>query len=203
MAIRHFAAAGLSVGVTFGLFYLMQALISMEGRGLDDRNLGQIIEFVRLKREPELELKKRELPDKKPPPEKPPPPDMDLSNAMAEQSLGGIGVGLEVDVAIAGGPNIGATASDTDAIPIVRVAPQYPMRAAERGIQGWVELGFTISVAGTVKDPVVLASHPGSIFNKEALRAIRKWKYNPKIVNGEPVERTGLKVRLKFELEGE
>ena len=101
------------------------------------------------------------------------------------------------------GPTSGAAASDTDAIPIVRVAPQYPMRAAERGIQGWVEMEFTISVAGTVKDPVVLASHPGSIFDKEALRAIRKWKYNPKIVNGEPVERHEMKVRLKFELEGE
>jgi protein TonB len=60
---------------------------------------------------------------------------------------------------------------------------------------------FTISAAGTVKDPFVIAAKPSSIFNRAALRAIRKWKYNPKTEDGEPVERPGVKVRLNFELE--
>ena len=57
--------------------------------------------------------------------------------------------------------------------------------------------------AGTVKDPVVIASHPSNIFNRAALRAIRKWKYNPKIEDGVAVERPGVQVRLTFELEDE
>ena len=107
---------------------------------------------------------------------------------------------IDVNIDMAGGPNLGAAASDTDIVPIVRVNPQYPVRAAERGIQGWVEVQFTISAAGTVKDAVVLNAKPGTIFNRSALRAIRKWKYNPKIEDGEAVERPGVKVRLTFKL---
>jgi protein TonB len=92
-------------------------------------------------------------------------------------------------------------ASDTDIVPIVRVQPQYPLRAAERGTEGWVEVEFTISAAGTVKDPVVLNYHPSTIFNRAAVKAIRKWKYNPKIEDGQPVERPGVKVRLSFQLD--
>jgi protein TonB len=62
-------------------------------------------------------------------------------------------------------------------------------------------LEFTISTAGTVKDVEVVASEPGSIFDRAAVQAVRKWKYNPKILDGKPVERPGVKVRLDFEME--
>jgi protein TonB len=202
MVARHLVAAGIAVGVTAGLFFLMQTLISMSGSGLDEGKRGGVIEFVRLKRESDLELKKRKLPEKTPPKEQPPPPPpMNLAPARAQaQGVMALAVGIDVDVEMTGGPNIGVAATDSDIIPIVRVNPQYPLRAAERGIEGWVEVEFTISAAGTVKDPVVIASYPGKIFNREALRAIRKWKYNPKIEEGTAVERPGVRVRLKFEL---
>jgi protein TonB len=201
MVPRHLIAAGIAVGVTAGLFYLMQTLISMGDIGLDESKRGGVIEFVRLKRESDLELKKRKLPEKTPPKEQPPPPDMNLAPARAQaQGVMAMAVGLDVDIEMTGGPNIGVAATDSDIIPIVRVNPQYPLRAAERGIEGWVEVEFTISAAGTVKDPVVIAAYPGKIFNREALRAIRKWKYNPKIEEGTAVERHGVRVRLKFEL---
>ena len=63
-----------------------------------------------------------------------------------------------------------------------------------------VEVEFTISRAGTVKDPRVVAYEPSTIFNKAALRAIKKWKYNPKIENGKAVEQPGIAVRLRFAL---
>jgi protein TonB len=202
MSVRHLVAAGLAVGVTFGLFYLMQWLISMSGSGLDEDARGQVIEFVRLKRDSELELKKRKMPKKLEQEEPPPPPELDLSRAARpDQNVDGVGVAIDLDLEIAGGPNLGAAPSDTDIIPIVRVNPQYPIRATERGIEGWVEVEFTISAAGTVKNPVVIAARPGTIFNRAALRAIRKWKYNPKIEDGVAVERPGVKVRLTFELE--
>ena len=94
-------------------------------------------------------------------------------------------------------------ASDSDVVPVVRVNPQYPIRAAERGIEGWVELEFTITASGTVKNAVVTAARPARIFDSEALRAIGKWRYNPKIVDGKPVERKGVRVRLRFRLEND
>ena len=97
--------------------------------------------------------------------------------------------------------NFGIGGSDSDVVPVVRVNPQYPIRAAEQGVEGWVELEFTITASGTVKDPVVVAAKPARIFDVEALRAIGKWRYNPKIVDGKPVERSGVRVRLRFRLE--
>jgi protein TonB len=198
---RHVTAAFLAIGVTFGLFYLMQALILSEGGELGEAS-GSLIDFVRLKKESDLELKKRKMPEKKEPEEPPPPPDLSMSRSqMPDQELGEMAFAIDVGIDMGEGPDMGAASSDADIVPIVRVPPQYPLRASERGIEGWVEVQFTISRTGTVKDPVVLNAQPQNIFNRSALRAIRKWKYNPKIEDGEPVERPGVKVRLTFQLQ--
>ncbi len=197
--VRHLTAGCLAVFVTFGLFYLMQALILGKDMKLGELG-GTMIDFVRLKKDSELDLKKRKMPDKKEPEEPPPPPDLTMARSnKPSQEMGDMAFAIDVDVDV-GGTNIAIAASDSDVVPIVRVNPQYPLRASERGIEGWVEVQFTISKLGTVKDPYVLNSHPSSIFDRSALKAIRKWKYNPKIEDGEPVERPGVKVRLKFDL---
>jgi protein TonB len=197
---RHLSAAFLAIGVTFGLFYLMQALILGKDMKLGEMG-GTMIDFVRLKKDSELDLKKRKMPEKKEPEEPPPPPDLrTVTSNKPNQEMGDMAFAIDVEIDV-GGTDIAIAASDTDVVPIVRVNPQYPLRASERGIEGWVEVIFTISKLGTVKDPNVLNSHPSSIFDRAALKAIKKWKYNPKIEDGEPVERPGVKVRLKFELD--
>jgi protein TonB len=196
---RHLTAGFLAIGVTFALFYLMQALILGKDMKLGEAG-GTMIDFVRLKKESELETKKRKMPDKKEPEEPPPPPDLSMARtSKPSQEMGEMAFAIDVDVDM-GGSDFSIAASDTDVVPIVRVTPQYPLRASERGIEGWVEVEFTISKLGTVKDPTVINSHPSSIFDRSALKAIRKWKYNPKIEDGEPVERSGIKIRLKFDL---
>lgn len=100
-------------------------------------------------------------------------------------------------------PNIDMPGSDKSEMPIVRVAPAYPRRALDRGIEGWVEVEFTVTEVGGVSDPKVLSAHPSSIFDRAALRAIERWKYEPKIVDGQPVSRPGVRTRLRFELTGD
>ncbi len=196
---RHLSAAFLAIGVTFGLFYLMQALILGKDMKLGEMS-GTMIDFVRLKKDSELDIKKRKMPEKKEPEEPPPPPDLSLARSnKPNQDMGDMAFAIDVDIDLSGA-NIAIAASDSDVVPIVRIRPQYPLRASERGIEGWVEVEFTISKTGTVKDPSVINSHPSSIFDRAALKAIKKWKYNPKIEDGEPVERPGVKVRLKFDL---
>jgi protein TonB len=196
---RHLSAAVLAIFVTFGLFYLMQALILGKDMKLGEAG-GTMIDFVRLKKDSDLDIKKRKMPDRKEPEEPPPPPDLrTMTSNKPSQEMGDMAFAIDVDVDM-GGTGFEIAASDSDVVPIVRVQPQYPLRASERGIEGWVEVEFTISKLGTVKDPNVINSHPSSIFDRSALKAIRKWKYNPKIEDGEPVERPGIKVRLKFEL---
>lgn len=199
--VRHLSAAFFAVGVTFGLFYLMQSLILGQDYKLGKEG-GSLIEFVRLKKDSETIEKKREMPDKEEQEEEPPPPELNLSqHAAPEQVMQEMAFSVDIGIDLGDGPDLSVAASDTDVVPIVRVQPQYPLRAAERGTEGWVEVEFTISAAGTVKDPVVLNYHPSTIFNRAAVKAIRKWKYNPKIEDGQPVERPGVKVRLSFQLD--
>ena len=54
----------------------------------------------------------------------------------------------------------GDRSAEGDIIPIVQIAPQYPRDAAIKGIEGWVEIEFTIEPDGTVSDPKVIASEP-------------------------------------------
>ena len=200
--IQRYAAAGLiAFAVTSGLFYLMQALITKAAGELQEAT-GSIVEFVRLKKDSEPELKKRQLPKKQKPEEPPPPPDLSLTRTTSlDDGLQDLALGIGLDLDILGGPNLGAAVSDSDPVPVVRVNPQYPPRAAERGTEGWVELRFTISASGTVQDAEVMKSHPGHVFDRAALRAVRRWKYNPKIKDGNPVVRHGITVRLEFSLQ--
>lgn len=193
----------IAAGITFGLFWLMQFLISMDSFRIDDAKRGRLIEFVRLKRDSDLELKDRRLPEKKEKEEQPPPPDMNLSATPkpGQEALAIAAPRADYDIDISGGPNLGGPASDADVIPLVRVLPQYPPRASARGIEGWVIVEFTITAAGTVKDPIVVDADPPGIFNRAMLRAIRKWKYKPKIEDGIAVERTGVRVRQNFEMD--
>jgi protein TonB len=196
---RRFPASILAAIVTFSLFWGMQALIGVTGELREGRSSAKV-DFVRLRKDTQVETKKREIPEKQLPDKPPPLPDMNF----APSRLGG-GDALALDFGVGdldvGGSGLGLGGSDSDAVPVVRVNPQYPIRAAERGIEGWVEIKFTITASGTVKDPVVIAAKPARIFDSEALRAIGKWRYNPKVVDGKPVERSGMKVRLRFRLE--
>ena len=204
MARRYALAFVAASGITFLLFYLMQALISMGVAEAERAFVGQVIEFVRLKRDSQVDLKKRRLPDKAPPEEEPPPPELDLSRPeRPDQNLDAMSIAMGHQVDIGVGPDFGVMGSDQDIVPIVRVNPQYPIRAADRGIQGWVEVQFTISAAGTVKNAVVIDSAPATLFNGAALRAIRKWKYSPKIEEGVAVDRPAVRVKLHFNLENE
>ncbi len=198
MIRRYLAAAGAAAVVTTGLFLLMQSLISMGGSALSDPLAGQVIEFIRLKKDSELELKKREMPEKQKREMPPPPPMLDMARSeRPDQDIGAAGMVAVPTFEPAGGPDLGAPPSDADIIPLVRVKPQYPSRALSMGIEGWVDVEFTISAAGTVVDPVVVDSTSG-VFHTATLRAVRKWKYNPKIVDGQPVERPNVRVRINF-----
>ena len=87
-----------------------------------------------------------------------------------------------------------------DVVPLFRVAPKYPQLAIQRGLEGWVQLEFTITTSGTVTEIVVKDSDPPKIFDKAAKKAISKWRYAPKAINGKLVE-SQAEVVLTFEME--
>jgi protein TonB len=199
MALRLLGVSVVAAAVTFSLFWVMQALIGVAGELLEDKP-SLIVDFVRLKRDTEPETKKREIPDRKAPEQPPPPPQIDFSeNLNPDDAIGVIVPDVYVGLELASS-DLGTGGSDRDVVPLVRVEPEYPMSAKQRGVEGWVELKFTITAAGTVANIVVTASNPGTIFNKSAVQAVSKWRYNPKVENGTAVARPGVRQRIKFEL---
>ena len=87
------------------------------------------------------------------------------------------------------------------ALPLVRIEPRYPPKALREGKEGWVKLRFTIAADGTTKDIEVLDAKPRRLFEAEARRALARWKYQPRIVDGRAVEQPGELVQLDFVLE--
>jgi protein TonB len=105
-----------------------------------------------------------------------------------------------VTVAPPGGRGL-PVGSDRDVLPLVRVSPDYPPRAAAAGIEGWVQVQFTVTASGSVRDALVVASEPGSVFDDAALKAVARWRYNPRVDGGVAVERAGLQTVIRFNLE--
>jgi periplasmic protein TonB len=121
------------------------------------------------------------------------PPTVGASGAaLSGLSFGGGGGGR--------GGGIGA-AADRDVVPLVRIEPDYPTRAAQRGIEGYAVVQFAITPAGTVKDAIVIDAEPDGVFDSAAVAAVSRWKYNPKMEGGVAVERRGIRVKLAFKLE--
>ena len=198
--VRFIIPFGLAGVVTFGLFWLMQSLIGVEGE-LDTSERTKVVDFVRVKRSEEVKKKEREPPKKEEIDDTPPPPDFQMDQS-TNLDGGGIGIsaGVDASMSLDTGAGFSMASADGDAVPMVRVPPQYPERAQQRGIEGRVLIEFTISKSGSVKDAKVIFAEPKRVFDKAALKAVRQWKYNPKIVNGKPVEQPGVKIAIPFRL---
>ncbi len=186
--------------VTISLLFVMQLLIVTGKQALTDPRERHKLEFVRVKRNENLNVDDI-VPEKPPkPPETPPetpPQDMDNINPDAPTiNVAPPSVSANTDIGGPGSMNI----AEGDYLPIVRVAPVYPARALSRGLEGFVDLSFTVTTTGTVKDPIVLQS-TSSLFERAAVRAVLKFKYKPRVVDGVPVEVPGVKTRISFMLE--
>ena len=197
MATRYLIGVGLGSVVTFLLFFLMQAVIATDEARLDEGAKGKLLDFVRLEEDQELQTKQRK--PKPPPPPDEPPPDMPKPDFESSDISQGVDVGA-VDVDVNLNVEGGGFSSDGEYLPIVKVNPQYPRRAQTRGIEGYVLLEYIVTKTGAVRDPVVIEAKPPGIFNRAAINAALKYKYKPKVVNGEPIDVAGVKTRITFEM---
>jgi len=149
-----------------------------------------------------VEAKIIEKPEKPEVDETPPPevPQQDFDQMDGDSNVGTIaapdGVSGDIDINM----GTGLSASDGEYLPIVKVAPVYPSRAAQRGVQGDVIIEYTVTTNGSVRDPRVVSSD-SSLLNSAALKSASKYKYKPRVVDGVPVEVPGVRTIIKFRLE--
>jgi periplasmic protein TonB len=201
MFLRILVGIALGVVATAALFFLMQALIRSDRSPFTEPPHGRIVDFVRVQQDTAVETRDRRPPP--PPPVDEPPPDMPETQFDSTSTAMGVDIGavdVSVNVQVGG---TGGFSADGEYLPIVQVAPDYPRRALERGIEGYVLLEFTVNETGAVEDPVVIEAEPPGVFDRAAINAALRFKYRPRVVDGEPVRVSGVRNRITFEMEQE
>jgi protein TonB len=158
------------------------------------------IEFTRLRQDTQAQSIREEKREREKPPETPELPDLSATSSSAPSDTVAM-LTPTVDTRSAMSTMNISAGSDRDVIPLVRINPDYPPRALSRGLEGWVEVQFTITATGTVKDATVVNADPKNIFDDAALKAIARWRYNPKVEGGVAIERVGMRTRISFQLE--
>lgn len=199
--LRFGAAFVVAAIATFAVFWMMQSLISSGGSVINDQASERLANFVMETPDDDVQTKQRQ-PEKPPaPPEPPPTPDLPSPdvNRVSQDSfdIGGFDIGADLNV----DAGLGAGTGDGEYLPIVKVAPTYPRRAAQRGIEGYVVLEFTVTQLGTVEDPIVIEAEPPGVFDSAAIAAALRFKYRPKMENGQPIAVTGVRNIIRFELD--
>ena len=196
-------AVGLLLGlfVTAGLFWMMQYMIETADRSLNESGITNIVDFVRLKRDESIERRQRK-PEKPPEPEDPPPepptPQMENLNPNAEK-IAVSAPPVETDIEMTGGFSLGV--GEGDYLPIVKVAPIYPQRALARGIEGYCVVQYTVTNIGTIQDPFVIEDQcTSSMFHRSSIEAALKFKYKPRVLDGEAVQVSGVQNKFTFEI---
>ncbi len=189
---------------TLGLFWVMHRMVSgpAELQRLDQDRA--VVDFVRLKQDSQTELKGRRKPEP-PKPQKPKLPQESVSQqdvpmqqipfkvpqvtpdlSLSQQSLLGDAV-------------VGLGFGDSDVIPLVRMNAVYPQRALRQKIEGFVIARLQITPEGTVESVDIIEAQPRGVFEREAIRALYKYKFKPKMENGRPVAQTATQT-IEFKL---
>ncbi|NHA15654.1 energy transducer TonB [Thioalkalivibrio sp. XN279] len=194
--MRFLVAIVSGVFMALLLFLLMHALIGGRDGFERPEDTGRVVDFVRVRADEIVQTRERQVPKKPPPPDKPPPPPQLQTQAPQQQvrqvldiETPDISVGFTGGPVVAAGWQAGDNMGDGDIIPIVRIEPSYPRDAAMKGIEGYVKVMLTILPDGSVGEARVIDANPPRIFNREAVRAVLRWKFKPRIVDGQAVSR--------------
>jgi len=187
----------LAVPVAIGLFYLMQALVDRDYKQ-QDAKARKIADIVVPDKVIETNLKEVK-PEKVEDPEEPPPDlepidfdtDIDMNVANTAPTTG---INLKLS-------SSGMSSGDGEYLPIVKVAPIYPRRAQTRGISGYCIVEYTVTKTGSIRDPQAVDCQPSGVFESASVRAAEKFKYKPRVVDGEPIEVAGVQNKFTYELE--
>ncbi|MFL6548663.1 MAG: energy transducer TonB [Povalibacter sp.] len=198
-------AAMMSVLLSLVIFALLYGAIHAGKFVAEEREVLQTIDFVRLKRDSEVETLSRRKPP--PPPAQPPPPaKMRVAAEAVQQGPSAMEIpSLNLSATVGGGPIAGqmgkgaAAMFDGDLLPLQRIPPQYPRDAARSGISGWVQLEVLVNADGSVRSAKVVDAKPRGIFEASAVQAVMRWKFKPKIQDGKPVEQRGAQ-KIEFNL---
>jgi protein TonB len=195
------------------MFWFMNFMINSDENKLIDSSVYKMIDFVQTKNkvaEPEI---KKELPPE-PKEEKEPPklPDKVVESKSSEDIQEDTPLNMDVPSLDAGmkmGSGMGSGFAsmkmekiDSALTPMVQIKPVYPSRAARMGQEGYVKAELNVDATGRVISVKIVKSMPDGVFDKSAIKALKRWKFRPKTVDGKAIAQTGV-ITLNYKLGGE
>ncbi|NVH48849.1 energy transducer TonB [Photobacterium damselae] len=215
--LRVLMAFPLAILLAGGLFTFMAWMVDNGSRQEPESTPPLSFNMVMVEQESEVQRRQRVVPPKpeapKPPPQVMPSqskptsvstlPVASISALGLDTSISGIAVSAPKFGKIEGAANLEAginVGSNQQAMPLYRVEPRYPARALKQGAEGYVVLQFTIDTQGRPSDISVVEAKPRRLFERDAMRALRKWKYQAKVIDGQAVEQPGQTVKLEFKI---
>ncbi|CAH6815109.1 Ferric siderophore transport system, periplasmic binding protein TonB [Vibrio chagasii] len=203
--IRLFLALPLAGALGLALFSFMAWMVDNGYQRSPDDSETLSFNMVMVEQEQELQRRQRAVPEKPEMPE--PPPEAQTSQSQAEvtplnsmSSLPSLDLNTSIDGLAINAPTFSDFGSNQQAMPLYRVEPRYPAKALKRGAEGFVIMSFTIDETGRPIDIQVTDANPRRMFEREAMRALKKWKYQPKVVDGKAIAQVGQTVKLEFKL---
>jgi protein TonB len=198
--IRLIVGAVLGFIVTVLLFVMMPTLIEMADKSLDESDIRKIADITMPDTKIDVNIKDVK-PDKPEDPEETPPEldqpkieDVDINPDAVNMTPQG-----KVDLSINLGMGVGG--ADGEYLPIVKVAPIYPRRANSRGIEGYCIVEYTVTRTGAISDPVAIDCKPKGFFERASVKAAKKFKYRPRVIDGDAIDVTGVQNIFTYELE--
>lgn len=195
---RLLIGAIFALPVAGGLFFIMQYLIASADPQIDDSKGQKVADIHMPDREIETNLNEKK-PDKVDDPEEPPPdmetPDVDMDMDVEIVNTAPVAA-IAVEISTSG-----MSSGDGEYLPIVKVAPIYPRRAQTRGISGYCIVEYTVTTSGAIRDPIAVDCQPSGVFDRASVKAATKFKYKPRVVDGEAIEVAGVQNKFTYELE--
>ncbi|MDR1452279.1 MAG: energy transducer TonB [Helicobacteraceae bacterium] len=195
--VRGGGAVLLGAIATFATLWFMALATAFAPYEHKSGDFDKIVEFIRLREESSPSPQSRPIA----PPKPTPPPEM-----LAELNLGipnessAYAFAIDSSMLSTSGLAIGRGVAERGLTPMSGIAPNYPRAAKMRGIEGAVELEFVITESGEVTDVMVVTAINGDWFVETAVRAISRWRFAPKMVNGKPTRQLARQV-FTFKLE--
>lgn len=199
--LRSIIGAVAAVPIALGLFYLMQSLIDTQFEQ-EDVKTRKIADIVVPDKVIETNLKEI-LPEKVEDPDEP-PPDMEPLDFDMDVDMNSANIAPTVAMNVSINAS-GLSSGDGEYLPIVKVAPIYPRRAQTRGISGTCIVTYTVTTTGAIRDPYIeneTDCSPKGIFERASIKAALKFKYKPRVVDGQAIEVAGVRNKFTYELEG-
>ena len=185
----------LALLVTFVLFALMQHLVSPDKVTIIETEDSPVLHF--LSEPQDTPVSRKTLP---PEPTRSMPPVRQLPQTSPSAEMTPVQVEIAPPVAKIS-LQISQGFDSQTPTPLVQYQPDYPPQAAREGIEGWVRLSFDVGRDGQVVAARVIDSHPKGHFERNALRAIKRWKYKAASSDGIAIATFNHQLIMHFDMQ--